>query len=429
MRILMLTQVVPNPPDAGPKVKSHYVLRSLAREHDVELVSFVRDEEEEAALHDLSRWCAAVHVVPLRRRRSIEPFYAARGWLRLRPFLVERDSRREMQRMIASRLSSGDIDVMHADQLSMAHYLPLARKHGIGSVFDAHNAVWDLVRDEAPRQRRLLLRLAAQIEWRLLRRFEGNAARMADLVLTVSREDLELLEDAAASEIRAWVVPIGVEGHGVRVAERHPEQKRLLNVSTLLYPPNADGMRWFRDSVWPLIIRDSSDAVLDIVGKRAPRDIVDWGTWDPDVVVHGYVADLDPLYDACAVYIVPLLSGSGMRVKILESMARGLPVVTTSIGAEGLDVQSGRHLVVADSPEDFANAIRELLHAPERRWKVGDAGRQLVLDRYDWRVCGEGVLDAYRAMAERRIPVLASAHNGARQRNVIPGVDEFHDRI
>src|SRR5262245_47270189 len=117
MRVLLLTQIAPNPPDAGPKVKTHYVLRTLAREHVVELITFARSQQEAAAARGLRAWCERVTVIPLRRVRKLEPVYAARGWLRGAPFLVARDARRAMSAAVRDRLSVGDIDILHADQL------------------------------------------------------------------------------------------------------------------------------------------------------------------------------------------------------------------------------------------------------------------------------------------------------------------------
>src|SRR5262245_57376635 len=120
MRIALLTQVAPNPPDAGPKVKTHYTLRTLAEQHDIELITFARSEAEATAAAQLRAWCKHVTVVPLTRSKLREPLYLVRGWLARRPFLIARDDRAAFRRALGSRLTDGAIDLIYADQVSMA---------------------------------------------------------------------------------------------------------------------------------------------------------------------------------------------------------------------------------------------------------------------------------------------------------------------
>ena len=189
MRILALTHVVPNPPDAGPKIKTHYALRMLAREHQIELLTFARDERERAAAEALQSWCARVTIIALQRRKIREPLYLASGWLRGQPYLVARDYRLSLAAAVRARLAEGGIDVVHADQLAMAQYLPLAERAGVATVFDAHNAVYDLIRDMSKRPPTPLHRPALGLEWRLLRRYEGMLSRRSARTLTVSSHD------------------------------------------------------------------------------------------------------------------------------------------------------------------------------------------------------------------------------------------------
>lgn len=400
MRVLMLTQVVPNPPDAGPKVKTHYVLRTLAREHSIELLTFARNPAEVEAAEGLKGWCERVTVVPLRRRRALEPFYAARGWLGGTPFLIARDDRRAMSAAIRQRLAAGGIDVLHADQVSMAQYLRLADGTGVRTVFDAHNAVWELVCELAPRQPTPIHRLAAELEWRLLRGFERRLFQASNLTLAVSERDHAALASDGAADARTAIVPIGVEVEGTHFAPPPPDARHLLSVATMHYPPNAEAIRWFRDEIWPRIGPTNAGPAVDIVGTRPPDDLVRWGTADQRVAVHGYVANLDELYRRAAVFIVPLRSGSGVRVKVLEAMARGVPVVSTSIGVEGLEVRHGEQLLIADTTQDFARAVGQLLDAPERRSALAEAARACVLERYDWRRCNRPVLAAYSDLSQ-----------------------------
>jgi glycosyltransferase involved in cell wall biosynthesis len=423
MRALVLTQIVPHPADAGPKIKTQYALRTLAQEHAIEVLSFARSDEETRAARELETWCERVTAVPLRRRKALEPYYAARGWATGQPFLVQRDARREFAARVRARLAVGDIDVLHADQLTMAQYLPLARGTRARTVFDAHNAVWQLVRDMAASQTTPWRRAAAQVEWRLLRRFEGAAARDSDLLLAVSADDARALAEAAGQPCRTVVTPIGVEAQERQPVCLRDDACALLSIATMHYPPNADAIRWFRDAVWPLIRGRSQDATVEIVGARSPGDIAEWADSDERVMVHGYVADVNPFCERAAAFIVPLWAGSGVRVKVLEALASGLPVVSTSIGVEGLDLVPDKHLLVADDAESFARATLSLLASPRRRAELAAAGRARVLERYDWRVCCRPLLTAYQEL--ERLDV---ARDGGRRHAVAPQLPA-HERV
>jgi glycosyltransferase involved in cell wall biosynthesis len=410
MRTLLLTQVVPSPGDAGPRIKTHYALRTLAERHEVELVTFTRDAAEEAAAQQLEEFCARVTTVPLHRRKVLEPYYALRGWATLTPFLVQRDQRRAMAQAIRSRLAAETFDVLHADQLSMAAYLPLAGN--ARTVFDAHNAVFELVRDVSTRQPTPLHQAAASMEWRTLRRYEGWWAGGSDLTLAVSDRDAQALASAAGRPINSMVVPIGIEARDRLPVTLDLDSRGILSIATMHYPPNAEALRWFRDAVWPLLRAADPLATVDVAGPRPPADLTAWGDSDERVRVHGFVDDLDGLYASAAVFIVPLHAGSGVRVKVLEALAAGVPVVSTSVGIDGLDLLAGEHVLVADRPEEFAQAVRTLLHEPELRQRLALAGRQRVVERYDWRVCCRPLLGAYEqlAAAARPVSVLAAGH-------------------
>lgn len=401
MRIAVLTQVAPNPPDAGPKVKTHYTLRTLAEQHEVELITFARSAAEVEAAEQLRAWCTQVTIVPLARSKRHEPLYLTRGWLTRTPFLIARDARATFRQALGDRLRTGTIDLVYADQVSMAQYLPARGSAGPLTVFDAHNAVWELIRNLAPQQPTVAHRLAARVEWRLMRRFEGHACRSADLTFAVSEHDRTALRAAAGTGFPCEVVPIGVEVREVSPVTPRAGATRLLSVATMHYPPNAEAIRWFRDAIWPLVGAGEPRLGVDIVGTRPPADLSAWAAQDERVHVHGYVpeADLADLYRDALAVIVPLRAGSGVRVKILEAMARGLPVISTNIGAEGLEVAAGEHLLIADTPAEFAAAIRALAEDVPLRRRLTAAARARALERYDWRSCNRPLLEAVNRLA------------------------------
>lgn len=398
----MLTQVLPHPPDSGPKVKTAAVLRSLARRHEVTLISFTRGEQAEDIDH-LRRVCREVHGVPIRRGVLRDAWYMARSMVSGEPFLMVRDARAAMSERVRRRMASGGgFDVVHADQLNMVQYASLAPK-GTARVLDAHNALW-LVTERlaqtlpASPRRWLLAR-----EARLLRAYEGRVCRELDAVLAVSDEDLRALREAAGAPIEAAVVPISIDVAATPPIERRARGDRLLYIGSLIWPPSVDGLLWFLDEVLPRLRAHRPLLAIDVVGADPPAEIRSRAARDPAIRVHGYVADPSALLAETAAMIVPLRAGGGMRVRILNGLAQGVPIVTTSIGGEGIALESGRHLLVADGAEDFAAAALRLLDDADYGASLAREGRRLVEERYDARVvCG--AIDALyeRAVASAR---------------------------
>lgn len=398
----MLTQVLPHPPDSGPKVKTAAVLRYLAERHEVTLISFSRGDQADDLRH-LRRVCREVHTVPIRRGVPRDVWYLGRSLIGGQPFLMARDARPAMFRAVRQRMASGGFDVVHADQLNMAQYARLVPP-GTARVLDAHNALWlvteRLAKTLPPSPRRLVLRREA----RLLRDYEGRACREFEGVLAVSDEDLHALRSAAGTAIEnAAVVPISIDVGAVAPLERRAGGERLLYIGSLIWPPSLDGLWWFLDEVLPRIRASRPSVGLDVVGADPPAQLRARAERDAGIRVHGYVRDPSPLLAAAAAMVVPLRAGGGMRVRILNGLAQGVPILTTAIGAEGIALENGRHALLADRAEDFAAAALRLLDDRDCGAALAAAGRRLVEERYDARRVCPAIEPLYeRAVASAR---------------------------
>jgi polysaccharide biosynthesis protein PslH len=391
MRILLLTLVVPNPPDSGPKIKTHYLLHYLAERHEVTLVSFVRSAAEAAAARELAGLCRAVYTVPITRSRGRDIGYLLASFFSTRPFLMLRDESQAMRRLLRELLTREQFDLAHADQLNMA---PFARATGLPVVLDEHNAVWMIFQRMAA-QTHGIKRLLLELEWRRLKRYEGRVCRASAAVMTVSAEDRAALK-AAGAPPNLPIIPIAVEVADIQPVQRHPNAQGMLSMATMYWPPNIDGVLWFAREVLPLIRRDEPDAPFYIVGARPPAEVRAL-TIDATIEVTGYVDDPRPYLKSSALMLVPLRAGGGMRVKILEALARGIPVVSTSIGAEGIDVTHGEHMLIADEPADFAAAVVQLLRDRAFADQLASNGRRHAIARYDWRAVCPAIEPVYQS--------------------------------
>jgi len=416
MRILFLTQIVPYPPDAGPKVKTYHVLRYLAKKgHNVTLATFVRPEEQEH-ITALKKVCSEVYTIPIHRSRIKDIYYLIRSQLSGRPFLIERDDSREMRSLIGKLVEENGYDVIHADQLTMTQFAlnlfeqdksttkqgnksiinntySTQRKADMLQVFDAHNAVWRIVK-EMITSSPLPLQPFVSLEAKRIKRYEGQVIRRFDRTLAVSEIDrIDLLEavkfssDGKTDQPIIEVIPIAVDTQVLYPLDTQSGSQNILTLGTLHYQPNADGIRWFLQDVYPLVRAEIGEATLTIVGKNPPTDFIESEKQSPNnVQVTGYVPDLDPYFQQAAIVVIPVRAGSGMRVRILEALARGMPLVTTSIGIEGIDAYHEQEILIADTPHDYAEAVIRLLKDETLRARLSANGRKLACEQYDWQV-------------------------------------------
>ena len=388
MQILLLTQVLPYPPDSGPKVKTYHLLRHLAAHHEVTLVSLVRSPAEVARAQELRDLCAEVHTVPLRRSRLRDAYYLARSLLRGESFIISRDHSATLHALLSKITAQRSFDIIHADQLNMAQFavgLPAGAR-----ILDEHKAVWTSVRRMADQSHNLLRRIFLDIEARRLRRYEAEICARFDGILAVSVPDRYALElaavEAGVSLPPIAIIPIAVDARAEPPVRREPVPKTILSIATMFWPPNVDGVLWFAREVYPLVRQAVPDVRFAIVGARPPHSVTRLAEDDPSIEVTGYVDDPRPYLERSAALIVPVRAGGGMRVKILEALARGVPVVSTTIGYEGIDLTPGNELLVGDTPAAFAAALIALLNDPALGCRLAAAGRRVAEDVYDWRV-------------------------------------------
>lgn len=396
MNILFLTQILPYPPDAGPRIKTWFVLRYLVdRGHQVTLATFIRPDEKQH-VPVLEKICHQVITVPINRSRMADLGYMIRSFFTGRPFLIERDDLTEMREQVDQVLASGKIDVIHADQLSMAQFgLQPNRNNSYQTrtIFDAHNATWTLV-DRMAKTLPLPLRPILWLEKERVKTYESMLVKQYDFTLAVTEIDKQALIEALTEKFpqhpfnqnQIRVIPIAIDAQNTPPVERKSGSLNILTLGTLHYPPNINGIRWFINEVFPLIQQSVQSVHLTIVGKNPPADLLRAAeTSGGAIQVTGYVPELRPYLENAALMVVPVLAGGGMRVRILEAFAHSMPVVTTTIGLEGIEAQPGHDVLVEDTPAGFAKAVVRTLNDPGLQKTLAENGRELVNRKYDWR--------------------------------------------
>lgn len=382
MNVLMLTQVLPYPPDSGPKIKTYNMIKYLAQRHRVTLVSFIRGDQSEHARH-LEQYCESVHTVPIERGAMRDAWYMVLSFVTGQPFMMLRDDRKAMRNLVDELSARHQFDIAHADQLNMGQYAE--RIPGAFKILDAHNALWLLYKRLWETMSSGLRKWLLGRDWRMLKTYEGRLVREFDAVLAVSHEDKIALQEAAGETVDIAVIPIAVDTEEVAVVEREPSPRHILHIGTMYWPPNIDSVNWFVQEIYPLICQQRPDVQFDVVGSRPPAELLALNDAGLGINVAGYVEDPTPYQQRAAVMVVPLLAGGGMRVKILNALAEGIPIVSTTLGYEGIEVTPGQDILVGDTPEAFAAEVLRVLNDPDLGRQLAANGRCLAEEKYDYR--------------------------------------------
>lgn len=409
-RVLFLTHVLPYPLNSGARIRAYYVLQQLARAHEVTLVSFVREDDRPEHVAHLETLCHAVHPVRMRRSPLRDARALLKGGATGMPIIIIRDEIAAMHATLRRLVRETPFDVVHADQTSMAQYglyageqLFRARSNGRPRVIlDAHNALYRIPERLARREANPLKRLLYRREARALLRYELGLCRSFDHVVFVTGVDREALVENGLrgtedrSNLQSSVIPICIDPTDKPLVERVSHPRAITHLGTMFWPPNVEGVLWFARHVFPQVLERVPDARFVVIGKDPPPEVRDLPAQVRNVEVTGYVADPRPYLAETAAFVVPLHAAGGMRVKILDAWCWGMPMLSTTIGAEGIEVRDGENILVEDGVEDFASATLRILEEPELGERLRRSGREWVEQRYDWRRVYSRWEDVYR---------------------------------
>jgi glycosyltransferase involved in cell wall biosynthesis len=394
VNILFLTQVLPYPLDAGPKIRAYYTLRHLADSgHSLTLVSFLRSTDAPAAVEHLRSYCHRVVTIPLQRTRWKDGLALGRSLLTGEPLLIARDHSAPMYEQVQTLVDECSFDAVHADQLWMAPYALAARTQAERRgerprlILDQHNAVFLIPRRLADQAHNPIARLGYRRESARMAAYEADICLAFDRVVTVTDEDrrylLQLFRNGRRPHF-SGVIPICLEPASSPLVHPSPDAAEILFIGGMHWPPNADGVQWFTHEILPRIRVRVPEARFTAVGKQPPRSL-QTEVLAGHVHLPGYMASLEPYWSRSAVFVVPLRAGGGMRVKILDAWACGVPVVSTTVGAEGLACSPGHNLLLADSAEEFSQAVIQVLTDRALAGRLVQGGRATLEKHYDWR--------------------------------------------
>jgi len=383
MRILWVKAGGLVPLDTGGKIRSYHILKELASRHEVTFFTFYGAHRDD--IHgDLERLFARVVLVPLSlpAPRSFEECTAyALNFFTSRPYNVAKYCRPVVAERLSQLLRKEAYDVIVCDFVIGAGVVPW--EFPVPRVLFAHNVEAMIWQRHYQVARNPVLKAVAWREYRTMAQAERIYATRADQVLTVSDADKDFFARFVDSR-KISVIPTGVDIEYFQPSADDEDPGLLVFTGSMDWLPNEDAVFYCADQILPRVLRYVPEAKLLVVGRRPSQRLQALAGRSHALQITGQVEDIRPYMQSASVYVVPLRVGGGTRLKIFEAMATGKAVVSTSIGAEGLPVQHGENIMLADDPEEFARRVVELLRDPVQRRRVGHTGRRLVEQNYSW---------------------------------------------
>lgn len=389
MNILTISPYLPYPLNQGGKIRVFNTIKYLSRRHKVTLACLSDKKVDDYG--PLSEYCEEIICIEKKGNPVIDlPVFLFSG----RPYNYVRFSSGELRETLKQLARAKSFDLVQIQFTTLWQYADIFK--GVPVVLDAQNIEYEIIRQIKDKCGNPIKKILYSLEEKKLRHKEEEAWKECDLCFAVSDKERDVIASFLDSRDRVVTISNGVDLERFEFMPKESTDKRLLFIGGMDYTPNRDSALYFLNDILPLIKTKIPDVRLDIVGREL------WKIPGPEsyegVIFHEDVPDILPYFRRADILLVPLRQGAGTRVKILEAMASGLPVVTTSKGVEGIDVEHGKHLMIADSPSDFSLAVKTIIEDETFRRSLAGNARRLVEEMYSWRGLVREMEEGYKRL-------------------------------
>jgi glycosyltransferase involved in cell wall biosynthesis len=396
VKILFVLPYSPVPTRHGGALRVYHLIRLAARHHDVSIVSFGFPDCQSNLRREFGSQINEIHIVPRhwqRRMWRLGQFYSL---FTRHSFFYMLGHHHGMQRKLDEIFEKNEYDLVQTEFALTGTY---RLNTGGVKLLDAHNVEYDNFRRMWMNARSPLRKMYYHGEYKKFYREEMEACRESEAMLVTSPVDKQIL-DKEIPTVAKYVVPNGVDASYFSPSAASPEPRSLVFTGLMSYLTNNDGVGYFLDEIFPRIVGKIPDIKLYVVGDKPPEKLR--RRVSANVVVTGYVDDVRPYVNRSSVYVVPLRLGSGTRLKVVEAMAMKKPIVTTSIGCEGIDVVNNESALIADDPGSFADSVVRLLNDQTLRERLVRNGYEVMSGQYEWSVIGDRLEQVYALLRAGR---------------------------
>lgn len=407
MKVLWISQNIPYPPKTGALQRNYNLLREASRYAQVYLVAILQKDvlpgsyDMESARRELGKLCEELKIVELKVETSPALFYylAAKSLFTKTPLSVNWADSENLRTTIRELVRESDFDIVHFDTISVASF-----KDEIDSsstILNHHNIESHLLDRRTEYENNFLKRLYYSLEASKLEKYEKEVCGDFDINFTVSKLDGERLLEIAPGA-RYDVIANGVDVEYFDVDRTEVVPKSVIMVSGMNWFPNRDAVLYMCDHIWPLLKEAVPESTWTIVGASPPSRIKELAAKDDKVVVTGFVDDVRPYMKRAETYLCPMRDGGGTRLKILDALSMGMPIVGTTMAFEGIDIEPERHALVADTPEQFVEQILRIQTDDLLRSEIGKEARRFAEEKYSWTVIGKKLANIYEELGTRK---------------------------
>jgi len=399
VRILIITNTIPYPPVSGGALRVYNLLKRISKRHEVWLATHLHSPNEAKGVLHLQKFCQKVISALLYRKHPIEHIpglirYALARW----PLELKFMYSKELEQKIRYLFSKIDFNIVHIMESSLGLYLRVVPQNAqCKYILTFYDINFSQIFRIANLEQNIIKKFRLWLDSCMMHYWEPRYTKRFDRCITVSETDRELLL-RANKHLRVDVIPNGVDTKIYRPLSYKDKSNHLLFIGAMDFLPCVDAAIYFCKKILPRIKRIISDIEFWIVGKDPVAEIMQFD--GNGVHITGRVPNVVPYYRKSSVCVIPLRAGGGTRLKILEAMALGRPIVTTSIGCEGLNVIDGEHLLIADTPEQFAKKTIHLLTNKTLYERLVNNARKLVVNHYDWDKIAKHLMKIYAEVNE-----------------------------
>ncbi len=402
MNILFLSLENPIPPNGGHHIRTFNILKLLSEHNDIYFVALAGSAEELNYKDELKQYCKSVDIVVNHKNTSklrlvlgiINNFFSPL------PYVAQKYLSREIISKIEYLFENNKIDIIHFDMLPLAIYYDYLKN--MPTILTNHNVESLRLYRWGKLEKNILKKVYLFYQAFKLKRFEQKMCPKFDRCIVVSEYDKEVLLSMYKEKIdNLSVIPNGVDIGYYMSQKQMPVKNHVLWIGGMRGPYSSDAVDYFLEEIFPLVKSEVPDASFIFIGKSPTNQLIKASNDYENVQALGFVDDIRPFLDSCSVFIAPIRSGSGTKIKVLNALAFAKPVVTTSIGAEGINLITGENCIIADSPVDFAESLIYLLRNSKVAKEMGVKGRTLIEQYYDWQVIGRDMDSLYRDVAEQ----------------------------
>jgi len=391
MNILFLSSKSPYPIKDGHSMRTCNILRQISKKHRIFLVTYFLSDDEEKEFNELKKICteATGFKLPMSQSRIQLCMALIKNIFSFSPFVAQKYRSKEMSAKIVKILSENKIDVVHIDILPLMSNFKLFKKYP--TVLVEHNVESLLLKRRVSFTKNPFKRMFWWSQYLKLLSFEKIKVGQVDCCAVVSSNEMQIIKKMN-SRARVEIVPNGVDIEYFTPIG-NPQENRLIFVGGLNWFPNHDGMNYFCEKILPEVMIALPNVKVSVVGKEDKNFL-----YSSQITQLGFVDDVRPHVHSAKVFVVPLRIGGGTRLKILDAMAMGKAIVSTSIGCEGLEGKNGFHFIVEDTAQGFAKAVIELCQDSKKREFLGQNARKLAEEKYSWKLIGDKMNHIYETV-------------------------------